>query len=315
VVATIAALRAAAGDAKGAATEYAQLAKATPNDPEILASYAEYQSQAGDKAGARATIQQALSASPKSFELMSGLANFDFDNGGFDKALATAKSFAPGEQLASDLIAAEIYERARRPDDAVATLTAAMKRNPQLSVALKLANELFVTGQRGQAVETLRAWIKGHPRDYDAQLVLAGFYDRLADPASAQQAYEDAYKIAPLNWVIANNLAGIYAAKSDARARALGEQAYYLAPSPQTADTYGWALVRTGDAAQGLRLLRVAQAAMPSNAAVLYHLAVAFKDTGDTAEARNILQKVVGSGATFDDQNAAKQLLEQLPHG
>ena len=243
---------------------------------------------------------------------MSRLANFDFDNGGFDKALATAKSFAPGEQLASDLIAAGIYERAHRRDDAVATLTAAMKHNPQLPVALQLANDLFDKGERSQAVETLRAWIKGHPGDYDAQLVLAGFYDRLSDPASAQQAYEDAYKSAPTNWVIANNLAGLYAAKSDARARALGEQAYYLEPSPQTADTYGWALVRTGDAAEGLRLLRIAQTALPSNAEVLYHLAVALKDTGDTAEARKLLQKAVGSNAAFDDENAAKQLLEQL---
>jgi thioredoxin-like negative regulator of GroEL len=64
-----------------------------------------------------------------------------------------------------------------------------------------------------------------------------------------------------------------------------------------------------------LPLLRKAAAALPGNAIVLYHLAVALKDTGNPDEARDLLQKIVGSGAVFDDQNAAKQLLEQLQRG
>ena len=315
VVSAIAGLRAAAGDAKGAAAEYAHLALEMPNDANILERFADYQSQAGDKAGARTTLQKALGADPQNFALMTRLANFDFDDAGADKALATAQSFAADQPLAADLITAAIYERARRLDDAVKTLTAAMKRNPQLPVAIKLASDLFGKGDRAQATDMLRAWIKDHPNARDAQFVLATLYERESDTASALQAYEAAYRSAPTNWITDNNLATLYAEKGDARARGLGEQAYYLAPSPQTADTYGWALVRTGDPAGGLRVLRIASAGLPSNATVLYHLAVALNDTGDTANARTILQKLIGSGVVFDDESAAKQLLQELQPG
>jgi putative PEP-CTERM system TPR-repeat lipoprotein len=315
VISANAALLAAAGDAKGAASEYVRLTQASPNDVDVLLRYADYLVQAGDLIGARTTLENALQANPKSFPIMSRLATFVFDHEGLDKALATAHSFASGRQLASDLISAGLYERAKQLPDAVATLAAAMKRNPQLAVVLQLSNDLFNAGQQSQALEMLRQWIKDHPGDIDAQLVLAQFYQRQSDSSSALRVYEDGYKADPRNWVIANNLAEIYAGTGDPRARALGEQAYYLAPGAPTADTYGWALVRTGDATEGLPFLRKAAAALPSNAIVLYHLAVALKDTGNPAEARDILQKVVGSGAAFDDQNAAKQLLEQLQRG
>jgi cellulose synthase operon protein C len=315
VVSTIAAERTAAGDAAGAAAEFSRLADETPNDPAILARYADYRALAGDKDGARALLQKALGLAPQNFNLMTKLANFDFDNGGLDKGLATARSFAGDYPLAADLIVAGLYERAHRLDDAIATLTAAMKRNPQTSVAIKLASDQFDKGEKSEGVATLRNWIKDHADDHDADLVLATLYDRLPDHASAQQFYEAAYKNSPPNWLIDNNLAVLYAAKGDPRARAFGEQAYYLDPVPLTADTYGWALVRTGDPAQGVRVLRVAVAGLKDNATVLYHMAVALKDTGDTKGARDILEKVVASGATFDDQDAAKQLLAELQRG
>jgi putative PEP-CTERM system TPR-repeat lipoprotein len=315
VVSTVAALRAAAGDPKGAALEYSQLLNATPNDADLLASYANYQTQAGDLTGARATLETAHGANPNGFQIMSQLANFDFDHGGLEKGLATARSFAGNQQLASDLISAALYQRANRPQDAVATLTAAMKRNPQISVVLELANALFTAGEKSEAVATLRQWIQDHPGDFDAEILLAQFYQRQSDPSAALQAYESAYKMDPDNWVVANNLAGLYGGKGDARARALGEQAYYLNPGAPTADTYGWALVRTGDARDGLPLLRQAAEALPSNATVLYHLAVALKDTGDIDTARTVLNRLVGSGTSFDDENAAKELLQQLQRG
>jgi Flp pilus assembly protein TadD len=315
VVSEIAALRAAAGDAKGAAREFASLPEAAPSDVGLLTTYAQYQSAAGDKAGARATLQRALAVDPQNFSLMSNLANFDFDDAGIDKALATAQSFAVSQPLAADLISAGLYERAKRLDDAVSTLTAAMKRTPQSPVVIKLASDLFEKGERSQGVDMLRTWIKDHPDGRDAQFVLATLYERENDTAAAQQAYEAAYKSAPTNWITANNLATLYAEKGDARARAMGEQAYYLAPSSATADTYGWSLVRTGDATEGLRFMRIAQAGLPNNAVVLYHLAVALKDTGDTKNAREVLQKVIGSGAAFGDEDAAKQLLQELQRG
>ena len=315
VVSKIAALRAAAGDAAGAAKEFAQLPQASPGDVGFLTTYAQYQAAAGDKPGARATLQKALAADPRNFGLMADLANFDFDQAGIDKALATAHSFAGDQPIAADLITAALYERAKRFDDAVKTLTPAMKRTPISPVVIKLANDLYETGARKEGLDLLRGWVKDHPSDHDAQFALATLYENEADSASAQQAYEVVYKDSPPNWIVDNNLATLYAAKSDARARALGEQAYFLAPSPMTADTYGWSLVRTGDAKEGLRFLRVAQAGLSNNAVVLYHLAVALKETGDTKTARAILEKVVGSGASFDDENAAKQLLQELQRG
>jgi Flp pilus assembly protein TadD len=107
----------------------------------------------------------------------------------------------------------------------------------------------------------------------------------------------------------------IYADKGDPRAAALASQAYSLAPSPQVADTMGWVLMKSGKVGEGLLYLRRASAALPQNATVQYHLAVALDATGSKGEARTLLEKVIKADGAFDEKADAQKLLDSLQHG
>ncbi len=101
----------------------------------------------------------------------------------------------------------------------------------------------------------------------------------------------------PHDPVALNNLAWVYQQQGDKRAEGLAQQAYILSPGGQTADTLGWILVTGGDPTKGVTLLRQAAAQAGGDPRILYHYAVALKDTGQKDEAIKLLNAVVANKA------------------
>jgi predicted Zn-dependent protease len=116
----------------------------------------------------------------------------------------------------------------------------------------------------------------------------------------------------PHDAVALNNLAWVYQQTKDPRAQSLARQAYILAPGAQTADTLGWILTTGGDSEAGVNLLRQASAEAANDPRVLYHFAVALKNTGKKDEAKRVLAEVVANKAQFKEKADAEQLLESL---
>ena len=107
----------------------------------------------------------------------------------------------------------------------------------------------------------------------------------------------------------------MYQQQGDKRAEGLAQQAYILSPGGQTADTLGWILVSSGNVAQGLPLLRQAAAQAGSDPRIMYHFAVALRDTGKRDEAITVLNGVVASKAEFIEKVEAQKLLDELNKG
>jgi Flp pilus assembly protein TadD len=116
----------------------------------------------------------------------------------------------------------------------------------------------------------------------------------------------------PYDAVALNNLAWIYQQRGDERALITARRAYVLQPNAQTADTLGWILVTTGDASNGVALLRQADTEASNDPRVVYHYAVALKDTGDKNEAIKQLTVVVGMKGPEKEREDAKRLLTDL---
>jgi Flp pilus assembly protein TadD len=113
--------------------------------------------------------------------------------------------------------------------------------------------------------------------------------------------------------VLLNNLANILLKQGDRKAVEYAERAHKLAPQdPRIGDTLGWALARNGQVDAGLRYLRDARLRDPNNAEVRYHLAAALALAGRREEARQELEQVFRSGATFDGVADARKLLAEL---
>jgi predicted Zn-dependent protease len=90
-----------------------------------------------------------------------------------------------------------------------------------------------------------------------------------------------------------NNLAWLYHETKDRRAIETAELAYSLAPTtPAVADTLGWILLRAGDKARSVSILKTAASA-GADPEIRYHYGVALAESGDRASARRELEAIV----------------------
>ena len=113
-----------------------------------------------------------------------------------------------------------------------------------------------------------------------------------------------------------NNLAWVAGERGLPDARALAERAYVLSPNPETADTLGWIMARTGDAAAAVPLLKqaAAQRGTPDPAAA-YRLSYALNATGAKQEALAALEPALAGNAAFPQRADAVKLLATLRGG
>lgn len=111
-----------------------------------------------------------------------------------------------------------------------------------------------------------------------------------------------------------NNLAYLYVdgfgSKQDALRLAL--TAFKLEPrSAGVMDTLGYVLLKNGRVEEAKQLLEKAAGALPNNATVNYHLAMAYREAGEKPNAVRSLQKCMTLGP-FPEQAPASRLLAEL---
>jgi Flp pilus assembly protein TadD len=87
-----------------------------------------------------------------------------------------------------------------------------------------------------------------------------------------------------------------------------------MAPnSPDIADTFGWLLLKSGNAKGAVPVLQKAHAIGPDNGEISYHLALALNAMGKKAEARSALQAALAKNSNFKSAAEARKLLQTLP--
>jgi predicted Zn-dependent protease len=179
----------------------------------------------------------------------------------------------------------------------------------------RLAGALLRAGRPEDATKLLTDWVAKHPDDLVATEQVSEIFIAQNKLDDSQRYLEAILKQKPHDPIALNNLAWLYQQKGDSRAQGLARQAYVLSPGAQTADTLGWILTTTGKPETGVDLLRQASAEATTDPRVLYHYAVALKDTGNREEAIKQLTAVVGIKGEFKEKTEAQQLLNQLNKG
>jgi len=273
--------------------------------------------QAGDYERARNLIKEGLANSPRNYQLYQDYVSVDMKAGGVDAAVATAKQlqqqdrdFAPAAALVGD-----VYMGANRPADAVQAYQQALAAAPSEMLIGRLTAALLRNGQGDAATKALSDWIAQHPTDATAVEQLADIYISTQRLDEAAKYLQRVLELKPRNPVALNNLAWVYQSQGDKRAAGLAQQAYVLSPGGQTADTLGWILASGGDMTRGMPLLRQAATQAANDPRVLYHYAVALKDTGKRDEAIKLLTAVVANKAEFAEKTQAQKLLDELNKG
>jgi len=309
--------QAANGDVKSAEATYRQILEGTPMDLEARRALVELSLNNNDPEGAKAALREGLKLSPGNLGMMSTLIFAEQRTSGITGALATADELRrdPANMPAAAVVKGDTYMGARRFGDAAAAFSAELKTNPSTALVLRNAGALASGGGQEQAAQLLRTWLTQHSDDADAAQMLASLDISAGRNQDAEQRLQSVLNKHPNDAIALNNLAWVYQAKDDPRARGLAQRAHLLAPSGETADTLGLIMTKEGAAAEALPLLQTAALQRPADKSVKFHLAMALNATGKRDEATQTLETILSDAGEFDDRGAAKALLEQVKAG
>ena len=294
---------------------FRQLVSIVPKSVPARMRLATTQIKVGDVADAAATLRAALQLKPDDIEAAYMLAVLDVKAARYDEALKLAKGMqtTQAKSPVGFVVEGDVLAAQRKYADAQKAYERAFENSKTTPMAVKIHQAQEGAGRGVEANARLLEWLNAHPDDTDGWQYLAGAYVRSGERKAAIAQYERLSKANPKNALALNNLAALYQLEKDPRALATAEQAYALAPdSPISADTLGWIHIEQGNPARGLELVRKALDRDPNNAEVRYHAAVGLARSGNKAEARRTLERLLADKRPFEQRQAAVDLLKQL---
>ena len=152
------------------------------------------------------------------------------------------------------------------------------------------------------------------PDSDEMQFMAASALHQVGLEDEAITHYREALIINPGNLPSANNIALLLADRGQdtGTAVAWARKAASMAPkNPAVIDTLGWALVRDGNYAEGLKVLQGVYKVWPTNEIVQYHMGWTLVKMGKRGEGMALLQKAA-SGKRPDASTLAKKAIAEF---
>ena len=337
------------GDNKGALEAARAAAAALPSEPRVVELYGTMQLAGGETTQARETFtrlvqlmpqsatpwlrvseahiavrdyvsaldaqRKALAIQPDFGPALVALATTHLIAGKPDEAIAEARRLQRerpkagiGFALEAELLAAQ-----KKFTEALPPMREAIARQPSPGLASRQYALLVAAGRLGDANAFADRWIKEHPKDAGFLALVGQQRQATKDAAGAIAVYRAALEIDPDNVVVLNNLAWLLNEQGKPEARDLAERAYRLAPlNASVVDTLGAVMLKQGDTARGVALLRQATNLAPQDPRLRLNLARALAKSGDKAGARREIEHVVNRDPRAPVKAEAEQLLREL---
>jgi putative PEP-CTERM system TPR-repeat lipoprotein len=310
----------ASGDRDGATEAYRRAYKIAPTSEAILSRYLSLLVAAKQFSEYRTVQEGRLNKDPGNRTIKAQLIRAEADAGGLEAGLDKARSFAKDDPDKAwyDIISASLYEQFDKRVDAIALLEKAANTWPANDdVAIALSGAYSRAGDQAKSEAVLTNRLKDRPDATSIRAALGRFYIKNKKLDSALDQETRLLTERPDDPIVLNNLAWLYQQKGNlTKARELAEKAAGIAPANGSiADTLGWILLAQGDTANALARLQAASAAMPGDPEIRYHVAAALDRAGRPADARALLEQLLGSGASFESKTEAEKLLEGLKRG
>lgn len=305
----------AANDKISATSTFTRLSQKADQSPDAFLNLARAQIAEKKLSAARTSLQHALKLKPDHLQSQDTLIKLELEENRLDAALQIARQIQAQhpQSPVGFLREGDILLIQKRPAQAVQAYEQAITKGAGSSGLIQLHRAHTLAGNTQLADRRLADWIRQHPSDGMVRAYAAEYHAANGRYREAIAEYQAILRQAPENILILNNLANLYLREGDKRALPTAEQAHKLAPgNPVIEDTLGWILVEQGQTARGLDLLRKALAQTPKNPSLRYHYAAALARTGDKAQARKILQQLLAEAPGFEEQDAARRLLNSL---
>jgi predicted Zn-dependent protease len=305
------------GDTNAAISSYKLAHQLAPDAAPIRSAYVALLKQAQYFREVLDVLKEAMIREPQNASLKADLIRADAEIDGVDAAISKAREFAasdPGNSI-YDVVSAELYEKAGRGGEAVSLLENAVALRPADKGLPPALARLYVHMDLPAKAEAfLKARLKADPQDSAARSELAFYYVGQKNDAAAISEYARLVEDRPADPTALNNLACLYQRQGELKkARELAERAFKISPrDAHIVDTLGWILVDQGEADAALTYLHAANLGAPEDLDIQYHLAVALYRVGRAADARILLENLLGSFGSFADRAEAEKLMQEL---
>jgi tetratricopeptide (TPR) repeat protein len=309
-----------AGDKTAAADFAGKIVTAYPESP--LGYYFEgllYEDK-GDFPSAKTLYERSLEKSPRGAEPLTALSRVLLRTGKKDEAKAYLKNLVekyPTHGVALNMLA-ELALGDRDYDGSIAYTDRAIKGEP--GWWLPYRTKAYAQLGKGSTDGAIAAYVEGMTGTGDSPALgmeLASLYERNMQPERAIEVYEKLRAANPTSDIVANNLAMLLSTYRDDDASHQQAQdlvrSFRNSENPAYLNTYGWVRYRQGQLDEAITYLRRAAVAVPDNALMHYHLAMALIANGDSAHGREELEKALGSKQVFPGRDAAQKALDSLP--
>ncbi|MEM7082316.1 MAG: XrtA/PEP-CTERM system TPR-repeat protein PrsT [Pseudomonadota bacterium] len=293
-----------------------------PGDPEIVTYRARTQARMQRFAQAKKSYEELWALVPGTIEAAQSIALLELRSGNTAAAneMLDALKEARPDDVRVMIVEGDIKAESGNFRDAYRLYDQAYAKRPSLDLTLKLDRAAARMGQDGLPV--IERWLNQAPEDVAARLVYAQRLQQLGRSNDSIRQYEAVIQQRSDDAIALNNLAWLYfesgASDTQGRAIELAERAYNLLPNnPQIADTYGWILFRSGEVAESLRVLGLAESAardqgVPDARDIAYHYAAALNESGDRSRARQTLRTILSDESPFQSRESAQQLFDSL---
>ncbi len=312
------------GDFAAAQAAYKKITSVDPKNPLGYFELARLELKQKKPDAAIPFLNEALARNPAFLPALQALTAIYLEKNQAPKAVeAVKKSLAqvPDNPTLLQMMG-ELSLLQKKPQEAIPYLEKALTRNPRQLAALRLVVLAYQQSPDQDKVAEELAKKAGDPQQPPFySLAQAMYYEGLKDYPKAMEVYTNMIERNLFATLARNNLAYLLvnrlpSPENNQRALKLVTEALEDAPEdPNILDTKGWILFQLGDLRQAESYLRQATEIAPENPVIRYHLAATLAKLGETANAANILQKILETKVRFPDRAAAETLLLQLRQG
>ncbi|NKB21853.1 MAG: PEP-CTERM system TPR-repeat protein PrsT [Alphaproteobacteria bacterium] len=316
VLETKARVQIAAGKTADAIKTFRQASYSSGGTPNEMLKISSFQIRLKDFKGAKDTLKAAITLNPSYLPAHRALIDIEARLGGIKNALEMAQVIlaAYPKSAMGNLLTGNLLRRSGRIDEAVKTYELGAQKQPENdTIARRLYHARVEAKNKRNALKELELWNVRYPGNPRVERVLAAAYLSTGNYKRAKVALETYVKKYPKDIGMLNNLALLYDQIKDPRALETAEKAYKLAPTlPPVLDTYGWLLVKRGEASKGLPFLRDASARAAKAYGVRYHIAFALNQLGRDQQAKRELEKILETKDSFSGRAEAQRLWQKL---
>jgi tetratricopeptide (TPR) repeat protein len=274
------------------------------------------QNQPGE---AQKAYQQALDLDPNSTDALGGVMNVDLMQKEPDRAIAAARAqmSKSAKNAGFHVMLGELLmEQKKDLPGAEQEFRQALDLDPKSSEAMvKLGVVQTERGAADQALQTYSEGAKINPKEPSFYLLSGAIYETRQDWEHAKEQYQKVLDLQPENPVASNNLAYVLLQQGGNVdvAFSMAQTARRLLPdNPNSADTLGWAFYHKKVYGSAIMLFKEAlKHPNEDNPLFNYHLGLAYAKSGQTALARQQLDKVTRKNPDFPDLDELRRALAE----